>query len=356
MRPDILNQVYEAENEVNNRTASPNPLNVTVEELNLGVVKETTLSTGQSRLYQVEVGAGETLQVSVDSSSDNAANEVFIKQGTIPTGTDYDYAYKGGLEADQNVIVPTTEPGTYYVLVKGFSQPGKNTATNVIAEALPFSITDVIADQGGDSKYVTAHIYGARFDEDAIVKFVRPGIAEYQPVSYEVIDGTHIIAIFDFTDAPHGLYDAKVINPDGAEAIVPYRYLVERTIETDVTVGLGGDRVLGIGQTGLYGTSFNSLTNIDTPYIHFQYGVPELGDNDFLLGKFKPATQAEAGIEELPYVGFSTNLRGTPPEVDDSLKDPSLGKSGKRCEYRWRDSSPWLYLRFTQRFGYGIEL
>ena len=320
VRPDIYNQVHET-NEDNNRTASTDSIDVTIQQLNLGVVEETTLSTGQFRLYEIEVGAGETLRVSLDSASDDAANEVFIKQGSIPTTTDFDYSYRGGLDADQDVVVPTTEPGKYYILVKGYSQPSNNTATDILAEALPFSITDVVVDKGGDSKYVTASIYGAKFDSEAIVKFVRPGIAEYQPVSYEVIDATHIIAIFDFTDAPRGLYDVKVVNPDGEEAIVPYRYLVERAIETDVTVGLGGSRVLSIGETGLYGTSFKSLTNVDTPYIHFQYGVPELGDNDFLLGKFSPETKAEAGIDELPYIGFSTNLRGTPNEASEEIKD-----------------------------------
>ncbi len=80
VRPDILNQVYETENEVNNCTASPNPLNVTVEELNLGVAKETTLSTGQSRLYQVEVGEGETLRVNVDSAVNNAMKSLSNKE------------------------------------------------------------------------------------------------------------------------------------------------------------------------------------------------------------------------------------------------------------------------------------
>jgi subtilase family serine protease len=321
IRPDIYNQIYEAENETNNRTASANPLNITVEELQLGVERTTTLSTGQSRLYQIDVPAGDTLQVAVDSISDSAANELFIKQGTIPTSTNYDFAYNGGLNADQTVLVPTTEPGTYYILVKGFAQPAANTTTAILAQSLPFDISNVVTDRGGDNRYVTTHIYGARFDEDAVVKFIRPGIAEYAPVNYEVIDGTHIIAIFDFTDAPHGLYDVKVINPDGEAAIAPYRYLVERSIEQDVTVGLGGPRVLAPGDTGTYGVSLQSLTNLDTPYVHFQFGIPELGDNNFLLGKFRETVRQQAGIEELPYLEFASNLRGQ-PEVGETADLP----------------------------------
>ena len=45
-------------------------------------------------------------------------------------------------------------------------------------------------------------------------QLVRPGVQEFEPVNYEVIDSTHIKAIFDLRDAPHGLYDVKVINPN----------------------------------------------------------------------------------------------------------------------------------------------
>ena len=311
VRPDIYNQIYEAQNEGNNRTASVTPLDITLEQLQLGVEKETTLSTGQARLYQVDVSAGETIRVNLDSAADSAANELFVSFGEVPTSTNYDYAYSSGLSADQTVTIPTSEPGTYYVLARGIAQPRANTKTDILVESLPFGITDVETDRGGDSRYVTTTIYGARFKEDAIVKMVRPGIAEYAPVNYEVIDATKIIAIFDYTDAPHGLYDVKVINPDGEEAIAPYRYLVERTISPDVTIGLGGDRVLAIGDTG-YGVSIASLTNIDTPYVHFQFGIPELGDNDFLLNQFGRTNRDFLGITELPYLEFSSNLRGQP--------------------------------------------
>ena len=132
----------------------------------------------------------------------------------------------------------------------------------------------------------------------AIVKLVRPGFAEYEPVSYKVVDSTRIDAVFDLSGAPHGLYDVTVINPGGAEADSAYRYLVEQTLPPDVTVGLGGPRVLAPGDTALYGFSLLSLTNVDTPYVYFQYGVPELGTN--------------SNLANLPYLNFSTNLSGSP--------------------------------------------
>ncbi|WP_404783509.1 putative Ig domain-containing protein [Altericista sp. CCNU0014] len=322
VRPDIYNQIYEAENEGNNATASADTLNLAVEALQLGVPLQTTLTTGQSRLYQITVAQGQTLKVTLDSSADNAANEIFVRYGQVPSGTAYDASYSGILAPDQTAIIPTTQPGVYYVLVKSQSGPSA-TPTSILADVLPFSITDVVTDRGGDSRYVTVNVEGAQFQPQSILKLVRPGIGEVEPVRYQTVDSTRIQAIFDFTNVPHGLYDVKVINPDGRTAIVPYRYLVERTIEPDVTVGLGGPRVLAPGDTGTYGVSIQSLTNVDTPYVNFEFGVQELGTNDYLLGLFGRAA-AELGVTELPYVTFATNLRGAPEGSLNNLPWASL--------------------------------
>ncbi|MCH2247748.1 MAG: putative Ig domain-containing protein, partial [Crocosphaera sp.] len=302
VRPDIYNQVFEGPHEANNRTASAEPITVTVAELQLGVPLTTSISKGEDKLYQVDVGLNQTLKVDLNASDPNSSNEIFLRYGDAPTGIVYDAAYEGQLAPNQSAVIPTTKPGVYYVLVRG---QGTNTPITLFADILPFEITDVQTDRGGDSSYVTTTIHGAQFQEDAIVKLVRPGFAEYQPVNYEVIDSTEIRAIFDLEDAPHGLYDIKVVNPDGETAIVPYRYLVERTIEPDVDIALGGPRVLQIGETGTYGVSVNSLTNIDTPYIHFQFGVPELGKNGVVYG--------------FEHLTFSSNLRGQPE--NDQLND-----------------------------------
>ena len=321
VRPDLYNQVYEAENELNNRTTSPNSLNLRVEELSLGVAQFLNLTPGKPQLYQITVEENQTLKVSLDVTSDNVANELFIGYERVPTSINYDYAALEGLAADRSAVIPGTAPGTYYILVQPYSGNSSGTLT---AELVPFSISDVVTDRGGDSRYVTVDILGAQFDEDAIVKFVRPGIAEYEPINYEVIDSSKIRAIFDFSNAPHGLYDVKVINPDGETAIIPYRYLIEQAIAPDVTIGLGGNRVLAPGDNGTYGFSVKSLTNIDTPYVQFQFGVPELGNNNFLFNSYSEESRNQIGVEQLPYIEFSSNLRGEPRAIANDVPWASL--------------------------------
>jgi subtilase family serine protease len=310
VRPDIFNDVYEGVDERNNFGASQDAINVSVEELHLGVPLDATLSPGELRLYRIAVGGGDTLRVTLDSSDDDSQNELYVRYNALPSGSAFDAASEDPIAADQKAFIPSTLAGDYYVLVQGRSGSRTHVPVRLVAETLPFQITDVKEDQGGDSRWVTFTIRGAGFKPDALVKLVRPGIAEFEPARYQVIDATRIIATFDFRGAEHGLYDVKVINPNGDQAIVPYRYLVERAMEIDATIGLGGPRVVPAGQAGLYGITLQSLTNVDTPYVYFEFGAPDIGDNGEIFG--------------LPFVTFNSNVRGAPDGVREDVGWASL--------------------------------
>ncbi len=295
---NVFNTVYEGANYANNVLTAPSQLTVTVPTLTLGMPLVDTISSGQSRLYAVQVPADQTLEVNLTGSDPNGANELYAKFQGLPSSLNYDAAYQGHLIADQTITVPTTEPGTYYILVRGDSDAA-DTSIQLNAELLPFQVDDISPDGGGDSQYVTVTVTGDDFSPQAIVKLVRPQIAEFSPVSYNVVDATQIVATFDLADAPLGLYDVEVINPDGSTAIQPYRFLVEPAEPINVTVGMGGPSTLNFGQTGVYLVSMHSITNVDTPYVFFEYGV---------LNVANPASALIPG----PALAFSTDLSGQP--------------------------------------------
>jgi subtilase family serine protease len=318
VRTDILNQVYEDLGESDNRTASADAFAVTVDAIQLGVPLATTLSTGQERVFVLEVPDDKTLSVTLFGTGEQAANEVFLRWGAVPTGTTYDAAYQGALAPSQTAIVPSTEGGTYYVLVRGYYEPADNTPITVLARLLPLAITNMASDVGGDGKYVTTTITGARFHEDAVVKLARPGFAEYEPVTYRVISSTKIMATFDLTGAPHGLYDVRVTNPTGESAVVPYRYLVERAVEPEVTIGIGGPRAILAGEVGTYTVVLQNVGNLDAPYVYFDVGIPDLLSN--------------ADLYRFAYALVSSNVRGGAEEVLADVPwaelDPAVNTDG----------------------------
>ncbi|MCC6235200.1 MAG: putative Ig domain-containing protein, partial [Verrucomicrobiales bacterium] len=321
VRTDIFDDIHEGSNNVNNATASADRIAVTVPTLQLGVPLDARISDGDDLLFRVQVPAGETLRVSIDSANDALSNELYVRYEAMPSSREFDAAFGGGLQGDQVALVGRTEGGYYYIRVRNFRDATLGTDTPprfrdvslvVTARVLPFGITQVTPDTGGDSRYVTVTVRGAKFDPSATLKLVRPQIAEFAPISYQVIDATTIVATFDLRNAARGLYDVQVTNPNGAQAIVPYRFLVEAAKPLDVTVGLGGPGDIPISRTGvspaLYQAGYLSITNLDTPYAHVSFGVPRLANNSILAGQ--PIGGGRLSVGER--LRFSTNLTGAP--------------------------------------------
>jgi hypothetical protein len=296
VRPDLYNEVFEGyegyagsisegiaglrlpPGEANNRSASGGTLQVSVPEMQIGTPLQTTLSPGQARLYKVAVAAGETLRVSLDADAagDEGSNELYLRYGDLPSSYAFDAAYDRPLSADQEVWLPSTQAGDYYLLLRS-RQGAANTPVTLRADLLPLSITRISPDQGGSGStdnggdvnksplWVSVDIEGAHFKPGALVKLTRPGVHELEPERWQVLDATRIRAIFDLRQVPLGLYDLSVINPDGQRVTEAQRFLVERGIEADVSIGIGGPRTLTPGENGLYSVSLQSLSNVDTP-------------------------------------------------------------------------------------------
>src|SRR5262249_33486410 len=119
VRADIFNQVYEDLNDANNATTSAGTTAVSAEPLPPGVALETTLSAGQERLYQVSAPLDQTLRVTARAGDDRAANELYVRFGAAPTSAVFDAASSAGLAPQQVAVIPATQPGVYYVLVRG---------------------------------------------------------------------------------------------------------------------------------------------------------------------------------------------------------------------------------------------
>ena len=58
------------------------------------------------------------------------------------------------------------------------------------------------------------------------------------------------------------------------------------------------------GATGTYSVSLQSLTNVDTPYVYFTFGAPQLGTNQWVFG--------------LPFLSFTSNVTGSPDNGERS--------------------------------------
>jgi len=330
-RTDLYNEVFEGNRsdaasglalppgEANNHGASGSTLRVTVPELQLGSPLATTLVAGRPALYRIAVAPGESLRVSLDAASEDGHNELYLRFADAPSAHQFDAAHGNPVAADQQAVVSTTRAGDYYVLVQA-RQAGAAQTVSLRADLLPLSVTGISPDHGGignDAQpWITIDISGSHFHPAALVRLSRPGVFDAEPERWQVLDSSHIRAIFDSRRLPSGLYDLSVINPDGQRVTEAQCYLVEPAVESEVTIAVGGPRSLDPGDGATYSVSLQSLGNVDTPYVRFSVGVPEMGYSPDLL----------AGLP-LPHLVFSSSLAGLPdgPTADAAGNTLSFG-------------------------------
>ncbi len=112
------------------------------------------------------------------------------------------------------------------MLVHGQSEPGPNCARTLLAHVPPFGITDVVQDQGADMPRLSPPVItGAQFDAQAVVEAgCGPASAEYEPVSYKVMDpNTRIIAVFDLLQSRRTVFTTSSDQSNGLHRfIAPY--------------------------------------------------------------------------------------------------------------------------------------
>ena len=108
---NVFNNIYEGTNYANNVATAPNQLTVTVPILTLGVPLDDTISGGQSKLYAVQVPAGQTMEVNLTSSDQGGATELYVKFQGLPSSLNYDAAYQGYPAANQSATVPSDRAG-----------------------------------------------------------------------------------------------------------------------------------------------------------------------------------------------------------------------------------------------------
>ncbi|HNQ35400.1 MAG TPA: CARDB domain-containing protein, partial [bacterium] len=202
---DIYNNVLESE-EANNRTASAGRIYVDAELLELDRPDTGILGYGQSVYYRLNVPvAGETMLLSFDSVSESNPNELYLSFGRMPNRGSFDFAYDRPFSPDQEVVVPLTRDGDYYVLAYN-SGGWQNARYTILARLIPFSLRAVDPAEAGNAGPSTLKISGARFTRDTAFRLIDPAGAPLDPTRTLVKDSTIAYATFDLTGRNIGRY------------------------------------------------------------------------------------------------------------------------------------------------------
>ncbi len=264
LRTNILDSFPE-QNLSNNVSASLTQTAIDAPALTLGTPTNGTLNQSQAAYYKVVVGAGQTLQVTLTGQDATAGNELYVSYGTMPTRSQYDYRYSQPFEADQQITVPTTQAGAYYVLVYGNTVPTAPESYSIEAAIIPFSIQAVTPTQAGTGP-VTLQISGAQFDFGTSFQLRNADGTTVDAARTLLQDSATAFATFDLTNAPLESYDVWAVQSDGTSTELPAGLsVVAATQQNSVQLGLIVPDVVLVGRPGTVTVTYSNPGNTDLP-------------------------------------------------------------------------------------------
>ncbi len=264
LRANIRNNLPEATLN-NNESASQSQIAIDAQALTLGTATDATLNQGQSAYYKVVVSAGQTLQVSINGQEAAAYNELYASFGTMPTRSQYDYRYSQAFAPNQQITIPTTQAGAYYILVYGDLVPSAPENYAALAALVPFSIQTVSPAQAGTGP-ATLTIKGAQFNFGTTFQL--------RNASGTVIDATRTLlgdsvtayATFDLAGQALGSYDVYAIASDGTTTeLAAGLSVVAATQPNSVKLGLVVLSGIVVGRPGTIEITYSNPGNTDLP-------------------------------------------------------------------------------------------
>jgi len=215
-RADVFNNIPETDL-TNNVGVSSQTVTVSAIPLELEVPYDGTLANGQSLYFELDVPAGETVRISLDHASPTAWSEMYVKFGSMPTPGQFDFQSGSPGLPDQEIVIPTTQAGKYYILAKA-SAGATPSAVMVVAEALPFEISQVQPTLLGTGE-VTVLVKGARLDTAST--YVLQNIATrvgFESTRIQVLSASEARVSFDLSSAAFGDYRLAALGTRGTDA------------------------------------------------------------------------------------------------------------------------------------------
>ena len=187
-----------------------------VTNLTLGTPYSGTLAgSGQAQLFAVNVPATQALFVTLQDSSQSNVNEIYAKLGSPPTRGDYDYRFANGVSANQQLLVPSAAPGTWYILEYAASVASSSSYT-LTASGVQIRLTGAIPDHSSAGSPATLTLTGTGFGSATWVSLLSGTGAVYPATSVSFDSFTQLTATFDLSSVPQGVYSVEVTQTGGS--------------------------------------------------------------------------------------------------------------------------------------------
>lgn len=272
-RTNITGSVTES-NLNNNILASDDKIHVKIDELQLDVPMNVFLSSARNRYFKVDVAEDLDLVVTLTGSGSQVRNEIYIAFGRVPTENDYDAKGNVPLATTQRMIIPGTESGSYYLLVKSHNSTAQ--ATSLLAKTLPFGLTAAAPAKLGQG-IASVQVEGAGFRNGIRFELRVPGTGTVVATAKELNLKSSMEAglLWDLKAVNLGVYDLVAVNPDSSEARLANGITVETSTGFRLDHRVLAPDLLRRGKTGFYDLVIKNTGNVDIPFVLTTIAVEE---------------------------------------------------------------------------------
>jgi len=284
-KTNILNTISET-NRTNNVFVSDDRVSVNVQELELGKTVNTKISKNQSLYYQVTVASGKDLLINLNSQlSNNGVNTVYVAHNRVPAPGDYDAKSNDPRSLDQQVLIPSTRAGSYYILIETTYEPllvnqlPQPQGISIRAESLPFTMLGASPERVGQG-IVTTTINGAGFRQGMEVYMVEGSDTLATGNVLKLKTSMEALVRWELASVEQGTFDLLAINPDNEEVIKDNAIVVEESTGLRLNYVPLTPNVVRIDKSGYFGFYFKNAGNVDIPIT--QINISMLKENRLL--------------------------------------------------------------------------
>ncbi|MEL6865390.1 MAG: CARDB domain-containing protein, partial [Bacteroidota bacterium] len=216
VKTDLLNNFAE-DNEENNESPSPIPLQIEVPELPLNSPTPAQVEIDFPLVHRIQIPkalAGESMLVQLVDGAEGPINRLYLSHEQVPSPSSFEESSIDVFEATPMLILSNLQEGTYYLLTEQESGASATQDITLFASILEFSITSIQSDVGGNTGQLTALINGGQFEE-AMGVSLSDGNLSIPAINFSLIDRTAAYVTFDLVNQNLGTYDVVITNADG---------------------------------------------------------------------------------------------------------------------------------------------
>ncbi len=261
VRTDVRNQVNEND-KTNNRVASSSTLDASVPRIEIGEKDEGIIYHQGEKYYRFTSEGGESINIGLVCDDDTAANEIYVSYNKVPTANEYDFKFTNAMAADQDITVPVSQKGEYYVYVKNISSVDEGTGYDMTVNSIDYGVSSVYPNKSTQGK-VTLKLSGALLEANMTATLSRGKIrVKAEEIYY--FDSSNVYATFDMSYAPYGTYTLTV-DCNGNITTLSDCFTVENNTVGELSVSMNAPTSYQVNSVGSGTIRYKNIGHTDIP-------------------------------------------------------------------------------------------